>query len=220
MSTRPIIEVPRHARIAGPHQPGRERMECCVAQVYARVHGAHIEHFHESLLGLEDRFGALLGVIGHTHPDTRPLFLETYLEQPIEARLSVRMGRGVPRSSLVEVGNLSALQPGAAAALVSTLAQVLTQRGVHFAVFTATAATRRVFERLGARLVDLGQADGRRLGKDEASWGRYYECQPRVAAMDLSELCASCEGDPRLSRRLSPVWASAQALQNQLRISA
>ena len=220
MSTRPIIKAPHHARLRGPRQAGRQRLERCVAQVYEQVHGARIEHFHESLLGLEDRFGGLLGVIGHTHADTGPLFLETYLDEPIEARLAARQGQGIRRSCLAEVGNLSALQPGTAAALVSTLAQVLEQRGVHFAVFTATAATRRVFERLGAQLTDLGPADGSRLGSEEAEWGRYYDCQPRVAAMDIPQLCAWCEANPRLRRRLSPLWANARALQAQLRISA
>jgi len=191
-----------------------------VAQVYERVHDAHIEHFHESLLGLEDRSGELLGVIGHTHPDARPLFLEAYLEEPIEARMASRMGHGVPRSSLAEVGNLSALQPGAATALVSTLAQVLDQRGVRYAVFTATTATRRVFGRLGAKITDLGQADGTRLGDALADWGSYYACQPRVAVMDIVDLCARCEANPRLTRRLSALWAQARALQDQQRISA
>lgn len=217
-----LAHDPTGLLLAGTHDPARGRLESCVRRVYRLAHRASIEHFHAELLGLTDARGALVGVVGASSASLGPLFLEAYLDRPVEELLSEHLGQGkrqpLGRDGLAEVGNLAAARPGTATALVTTLAHRLIEEGKRHAVFTATASTRRVFRRLGAPLLCLAPADGRLLGDDLVNWGRYYECDPIVCAMDLQRFVNQAALVPGLSARLGPLWVAAAG--SSLRISA
>jgi hypothetical protein len=192
--------------------PERARLERLVSRVYARVHGANLRHFHANLLGLKDAEGGQVGVIGCTAAEAGPLFLETYLDLPVEQALARAVGQPVARRDLAEVGNLAGGCPRSAPALVSTLARALHSDRRRWAVFTATASLRRCFKRLGVSLTEIIAADGARLGEEQAQWGRYYDGDPRVVAVHIPGLCSTTAACPELSDTLSALWAGAASL--------
>ena len=191
--------------VRGPHDPGRDVLEAVVSEVYSHLHGARITHFLPLLVGLVDGDGVTTGVIGARLLDTRqPAFLEAYLDAPIEAVLGRALGAPVAREGLVEVGNLAARTAGGGRALVGVLGERLHALGREWAVFTSTDVLRRLFARLGVALVDLGPADGTRLGPALADWGRYYERAPRVSAARIGEVAHAARAARAAARRAAP----------------
>lgn len=190
--------------------PVRTRLEESVRSTYAAAYGAKVGHFLPLLLGLSDGTGALLGAVGaQLGSEPGRMFLESYLDGPVDGLLARAVALPVRRTDLAEVGNLAAAQPGAGLALMSTLAAYFDGAGVAWAVFTATDALRASFLRRGVALTDLGAADGRRLGAGLADWGRYYETDPRVTAVHIPLLRETLARDERLSACCGPVWDEA-----------
>ena len=99
------------------------------------------------------------------------LFLEQYLDLPVEATLSARAGAMFRRADIVEVGNLAGSQCRAARHLVGLLPGYLLERGQTWVVFTATSLVRTILASVGASLLDLGPANATRLGGAAADWG-------------------------------------------------
>jgi hypothetical protein len=207
-----------HLQLCLDRASQRDALAATVRDVYARCYGARIEHLLPILLGLEaatpsrDQGTVLAGVIGaQLGHDPARMFLEQYLDEPVEAALSRALGRAVPRSLVAEVGNLSGRIPGMGRPLVSTMAAFLEGAGVEWSVFTATRALRASFLRMGLQLVDLGDADGRRLGGQLSDWGRYYETDPRLTAVPVAAMREVAAHDAGLAERCGPAWTAAFA---------
>jgi hypothetical protein len=157
---------------------GRDRLEQFISARFSRVHGAEIEQFMPNLLGLEDDQGVPRGALGYRGAAVEPLYLERYLDCPIEEAI----GRGVLRQQVVEVGNLAGTGCRATLYLARRLPRLLLDRGFEWITFTATRQVRDMLQQFGAPLLDLGAADPKRLGQDSQQWGSYYRNEPRVMA--------------------------------------
>ncbi len=113
------------------------------------------------------------------------LFLETYLEQPIEVVVSAAFGRQIARSAIVEIGCLAATPTSAMLRLWSEAAIRLSD-GHEIAVATLTRPLRTMFARVGLPFIELAEADPQHLHQEVRDrWGRYYEAQPVVCAGDI-----------------------------------
>lgn len=169
-------------RTAG--EPGRAALERFVADTFARAHDARVQSFMPSLLGLEDGAGRLRCALGYRGAGSEGLFLEQYLDVPVEAAIAAATGAASPvdRGSIVEVGNLAGRGCRAAMFLVAQLPRLLMRRGFTWVTFTATGRVRELLSAFDAPLVDLGPADPSRLGAAAEDWGRYYGTDPRVMA--------------------------------------
>ncbi len=167
-----------------PGEAGRESLERFVAATFQRAHGARVQAFMPSLLGLEDWSGTLRCVLGLRGAGPGRLFLEQYLDRPIEEAIASGAGLTAPvaRGSIVEVGNLAGRGCRAAVYLVAQLPRFLVQRGYSWVTFTATGRVRELLSAFDAPLLDLGPADPARLGDQAGEWGAYYRTQPRVMA--------------------------------------
>jgi len=164
----------------------RGEIENFIRQCFSAAHGARISHFMPRLLSMSTRGGDLIAAFGLRAALNSPLFLETYLDQPIEDILQSKLGRVVPREEIIEVGNLSALYPGAARWLIVALTAKLHDEGYKWATFTGTSALRNGLSRLGLRPVNLGLATLEQLPiSDRANWGSYYDNAPMVMAGDI-----------------------------------
>lgn len=166
--------------------PGRVEVECFIAQAFDRHYAARIAHFMPELVALR-RDGQIEAAAGCRSAAEAPLFLEQYLDAPIEACISQLAGHPTARSGIVELGQLAASRPGAGIALMLRLAHHLSSRGHAWVVFTATAELRGIFVRLGLPLFALAEAAPERLGDQAAAWGRYYEHRPLVVCASLNE---------------------------------
>lgn len=166
-------------------EPGRAELEELVTTAFERSHGARVRSFMPVLVGLEDRSGALRGAaLGYRGAASGPLFLEQYLDRPIEQAIAERAGEGHPvqRGSIVEVGNLAGRGCRSAMCLVAQLPRFLIGKGYSWLTFTGTSRVREILEGFGAPLLDLGAADPARLSRGADEWGRYYDAAPRVMA--------------------------------------
>jgi hypothetical protein len=166
--------VPR----ADPRRPDLERF---IADRFAHAYGARITSFAEHLIGLRTG-GGWSAAIGYTAAGRAPLFVEQYLDQPIEATLAERLGVSVERSQIVEVGNLAATRPGAARRLIVRMTALLHRRGHTWVVFTSTRSLLNSFARFDLAPIVLAPADAGRLPDGGAAWGSYYATAPQVMA--------------------------------------
>ena len=162
--------------------PERAEIEAFVRAAFARKHDASVASFMPTLLSFRDASGELRGVIGLRSAEPKPLYLEQYLEQPVEAAIAAATGKRVHRHEVVEVGNLAGANCRTAMRMVAELPSYLLARDYRWIVFTATSAVRGILQGFGAPLVELARADGGRVAGGEDRWGRYYESDPRVLA--------------------------------------
>ena len=162
--------------------PERAELEAFVQNAFARKHDASVTSFMPTLLSFRDAGGALRGVIGLRSAAPKPLYLEQYLEQPVEAAIATATGQAVQRHQVVEVGNLAGVNCRAAMRMVAALPSYLLSHDYRWIVFTATNAVRGILQGFGAPLVELAQADGSRVAAGSDRWGSYYEKDPRVLA--------------------------------------
>jgi hypothetical protein len=168
--------------VAGSDAPDRAELEAFVGAAFRRRHDATVTSFMPTLLSFRDRGGDLRGVVGLRAAVSQPLYLEQYLEQPVETSIAAATDQAVRRDQVVEVGNLAGANCRAAMRMVALLPGYLLSRDYRWIVFTATSTVRGILEGFGAPLVELARADGARVAGSPDRWGRYYETDPRVLA--------------------------------------
>jgi len=184
IALRPPAPRPAPARLEPVHctHPSRPDFEEFIAVRFGRAYGARVTHFLPHLLGVRDALGRWQAAAGYGAAATERLFLEQYLDTPVEQALAAALGRPVARGDVVEVGNLAAVSAGMARRLIPQLARHLHRLGYRWVVFTATRALRNSFLRLGLKPLAIAPADPARLPDGGASWGAYYEQDPVVMA--------------------------------------
>jgi len=180
-SRRPLGSL-LHLGVAGSDASDRAELEAFVGAAFRRGHDATVTSFMPTLLSFRDRAGDLRGVVGLRGATPQPLYLEQYLEKPVEAAIAAATGQPVRREQVVEVGNLAGANCRAAMRMVALLPGYLLSRDYRWIVFTATSTVRGILESFGAPLVELARADGARVAGSPDLWGRYYEKDPRVLA--------------------------------------
>jgi hypothetical protein len=178
------VRRPARALLEPVHRahPARAAFEDFIAARFGRAYGARVTHFLPHLLGIQDGLAHWQAAAGYAAAGVQPLFLEQYLDQPIERALATALRRPIARPGIVEVGNLAAISAGMARMIIPQLARHLHRLGYIWVVFTATRALRNSFHRLGLRPLALTRADPARLPDAGASWGTYYDQDPVVMA--------------------------------------
>lgn len=179
---------PRFRLIAARERP---RVERFIAGAYHAAYGARITSFMPQLAAVE-RDHELVAACGLRCAGTTPLFLETYLAQPVELALAQAAKSPVARTEIVEVGNLAITRPGAARLLITLLTAHLLTTTERWVVFTAVPALRNNFVRMRIPLHVLGEARPDRLDAEtRRQWGRYYDAAPQVTGVRIAEVAAA-----------------------------
>jgi hypothetical protein len=181
---RNLLEIPQDRLIAtsiGADSTRRVEVERYIQNIFAQHYGAQVSTFAPNLVLLEQA-GRMVAAAGWRCADASSLFLERYLDYPIEHILGKLAERPVARERIVEVGNLAASMPGGSLRVITTLATQLGRLGYEWVVFTATQELIGIFSRLGLPLLALNTADPARLGEEAGHWGSYYDKQPIVVA--------------------------------------
>lgn len=161
-------------------EAGRAAAIDFIRRRFNQAHQARVSHFMPQLFGLQAQDGTLYGAAGCRRADKGALFLERYLDVPIEQAIFERSGTQVERHQIVEVGNLAAEGLGTARTLIIQLTRQLAQQGFRWVTFTGTQEVLNSFHRLGLLPQSLGLADPARMGESLADWGRYYDSAPQV----------------------------------------
>lgn len=160
----------------------RPAAEQFIRAVFGRAYGANVTHFLPQIMALRSEESGLLAALGLRFAQTNTLFLEQYLEVPVEQAIAAAAHTAVARSTVTELGNLASFQRGGLRCLIIGLTAYLKGAGVKWAAFTAVPAVLNAFVRMGIPLHELGPADPSRLVGGAAEWGSYYEQKPRVVA--------------------------------------
>lgn len=172
----------RIIRFDDPCRDERRRVERFIEDAYAEAYGGQIRAHYPTLMSVQDEAGVLYAAVGFRHAGEAPLYLEQYLEDPVESVLGQAIGTRVDRAHVVEIGGLASSGQGATVFLFAAMAHHLQKEGLRFAVATATDELRRIFHKAGLGPLQLARADPRRLDDGGGSWGAYYQTDPVVLA--------------------------------------
>ena len=165
----------------------RVQAEQFISQRFAESFGSRVESFMPRLFSLRNVHGEICGAFG-LRSANRKLFLEQYLDLPIEKAIAAHQGYAVERQCIVEVGHFSGSFPGAVRAMICLLTELLYREGYTWVSFTGTASLRNAFTRMGLTPLDIQAAEAERLPADErAAWGSYYEHAPHVLVGNIKE---------------------------------
>jgi hypothetical protein len=160
--------------------PARARVESFLEAEYERAFSGKIRTHYPVLMAATGPNGQVLAAAGYRCARGERLFLEQYLDEPVEHVIGRELGRPVSRSDVVEIGNLASVSPCASRTLFLALADHLQSLGCTFAVATATRQLRRSFKRLSFPVTPLARAEAHRLARASEDWGGYYARDPQV----------------------------------------
>ncbi|MBP2278325.1 thermostable hemolysin [Sphingomonas sp. PL20] len=151
-----------------------------IATRYDAVHGAARVADYPEYLSVPGEAGPC-ATLGFRRASQSALFLERYLDAPIEQVLTTRFGRAIDRQDIVELGDHASVRAAATIALWHRAAHELADQA-EFAVAVLTAPLRAMFKRLDLTIVELAPARAERLGCAADQWGRYYALDPVLCA--------------------------------------
>jgi hypothetical protein len=162
----------------------RAEVEQFIHDVFAKTYGANVQHFMPQLVSLRDENGELVAAFGLRKAECEPLFLEQYLDTPIENLLSNRFNKNISRNQITEIGNLAVSNPRNAGVLIAHVIQHSLDIGVEWCVATAHHSLQNGLIKGGRDVFALQAADKNRLSLDEqTTWGRYYDSATQVVAV-------------------------------------
>lgn len=170
----------KHSELQEQDPHDREAVEQFIRSRFEEAFGSRIQVSMPRLFSLRDANGQIRAALGLRSAD-RPLFLEQYLDLPIEIEIAARTGGSCKREAVVEVGHLSGNYPGAVRRMIELLTRRLHDEGVLWVAFTGTFSLRNAFRRMGLSPIEIAVASRERLPESEReAWGRYYDDAPRV----------------------------------------
>lgn len=187
--TRPEAAPAADHLVLDAGHPRRGQVEAFIAARFFDVHNARITRFMPRLIAQFDGNGEVLAAVGMRDAASEPLFLEYYLDLPVERAIAGSANRIISppdRSRVVEIGNLASIDRRASRRLFAILAAKLDADGYHWAVFTGCSSLHRMFRTLGIETCCLGRALQARLPPQQQTWGGYYEDNPLVVAGKVS----------------------------------
>lgn len=195
-----------HLHVIEPSTPGRAEVERFIQQAYRRIFAAELNSFYTSIVCLHDSKDRIVGAVGARHGEGQALFTEQYLARPAQELISQQFGSPVTRNRVVELGNLSVARPALTYPFISMIGAWLQNYSVDWLLFSLTDSLRRLFDRSGIPMLDLGAADRSLLCPSSDDWGSYYSRDPRVMAAPLQRALEGYE----LSRAGSR-WSSGHS---------
>lgn len=177
--------------------PHRNQLETYIAERYEQAHNASISSFMPILLEMSKE-GESQAALGLRPGHYRPMFLEQYLDSPIEQQIAKLTKQPIDRYALIEVGNLVVSQRRAGLLLFVILGKLVAEAGYEWLIFTVTEEVERLMRGLGFDPQYLVAADPERVSGAE-KWGRYYDNNPRVMVHSSQKAVSIMGKSPALS---------------------
>lgn len=164
--------------------PARAEVEAFIHAVFKHAHNAEVTLFMPRLVALRDNSGVLMAAFGLRSAAEGPLFLEQYLDEPIESLLSDHLGKTITREQITKIGNLAVANPRNAGVLIAHVIQHSLDIGIEWCVATAHHSLQNGVIKGGRDVYPLFPADKARLpAEEQAKWGNYYQHLPQVIAI-------------------------------------
>lgn len=212
-----------------PAHPDLQAVRAFTRAVFERSYGAQLSGFFPDLIRF-DIDGRTQAVVGYRLAAGSDLFLEHYLDQPVEQAASEALAQqlraphdgnaSIPhchRSDMVEVGNLAIVDPGLARWAIAATTAFLHAAGLRWVLFTATRPLANAFRRLGLRPLALADADPSRLPDGGAAWGSYYAGNPQVYLGDIRAGADKLRQGGQPQPNLMALFHQAEALGRRTR---
>lgn len=172
------------AHVVHKDAPCRAEVERFIAAVFMQAYGATITHFMPELVALRDQHGILMAAFGVRRAACERLFLEQYIDEPIEALISRQLGYPIAREDITCIGNLAVANPRNAGILIANIIQYSLDQGIAWAVATAHHSLQNGLIKAGRDVIPLATAHPARLSAEErARWGSYYRNTPQIVAI-------------------------------------
>ena len=171
--------------VSEPHN--RSIIKAFIQQRYQEVYGASISPSCRQFLALVNASQQVQAAVGYQGANQGELFLEQYLDQPIEALLSKNYHADISRDQIVEVGNLASLNNGWTRRLIFSLSSYFLNMNYRWLVMTATPQVVNSFFKLGLgmELNALASAKAEQV-QGEDNWGSYYDEEPLVVCGSIA----------------------------------
>ncbi|CAM9969384.1 unnamed protein product [Chrysoparadoxa australica] len=164
--------------------PQRKEVEAFIAAVFYKTYGAKIISFMPDLVALRDQDGILMAAFGMRKAAEETLFLEQYMDIPIEKLLSEKLHQTISRQAITCIGNLAVSNPRNAGVLIAHIIQYSLDIGIEWCVATAHHSLQNGLIKGGRDVFPLHIADKACLPASERDlWGHYYDKQPEVVAI-------------------------------------
>lgn len=162
----------------------RAEVEAFIQAVFNITYGANVTEFMPTLVALRDNNGVLMAAFGMRYASDELLFLERYIDVPIEELMTAKLGKTIHRQQITCIGNLAVSNPRNAGVLIAHVIQYSLDIGIEWCVATAHHTLQNGLIKAGRDVYPLHVADKARLSADEqALWGSYYDHMPQVVAI-------------------------------------
>jgi hypothetical protein len=177
-----VNEITAHT--VAPDAPCRAEVERFIQTVFKQVYGANITQFMPDLVALRDTNGVLMAAFGLHAAAHEKLFLEQYIDVPIEQLMSEHLGRSITRHEITCIGNLAVANPRNAGVLIAHVIQHSLNIGIEWCVATAHHSLQNGLIKGGRDVYALAPANPNRLTPEALSqWGTYYRHLPQIIAI-------------------------------------
>ncbi|HEY0562880.1 MAG TPA: thermostable hemolysin [Methylophilus sp.] len=177
-----VSEITAHT--VAKDAPCRAEVEAFIHAVFKQAYGANITQFMPDLVALRDANGILMAAFGLHAAAHERLFLEQYIDVPIEQLMSSGLGRPIQREEITCIGNLAVANPRNAGVLIAHVIQHSLDIGIEWCVATAHHSLQNGLIKGGRDVYALAPADHAKLPADElAHWGSYYRHLPQIVAV-------------------------------------
>lgn len=218
-----------------------------IKRIYEYIHHARLSYFMPILFsGFADMpsYGDWLSTDDNTLPAFRgtsvaiglkpicedKIFLEQYLNTPIQNEISRVAGEPVSRQRIFEIGNLASGCAGSARLMIAFLVFYLStpilnpttheyQTKADWVVCTGTDAVRHILAHMGIRSHVIAKATAEALEDPEqaSSWGHYYQHNPLVVAINVADAKRVCGPHYRYTETLE-MNASTRLTLNKIAV--
>jgi hypothetical protein len=159
----------------------------------ARIRSGFGMHFDACIEGFMPRFAhyrhasGATGVIGIRRASDEPLFLESYLNEPVESVIAEASGTVPGRDRVAEVGQFVVDDRDIVTCFFRDLVPFLVENDFDWVCFTGTDRIRALLARIGLHGLPVARAEETRVSQSPDRWGRYYEFDPIVVLGKLSD---------------------------------
>jgi hypothetical protein len=182
-----LAAVPRNTfTLIGTDSPERRSLEERVRTGFGFHFGAAIHGFMPQLALYRHHTGRE-GVIGVRSAADQPLFLEHYLDAPIQLMIAEASGQAVSRSRIAEVGQFVVDDRDIVGSFFRDLVPFLRREGFDWVCFTGTNRIRAILKRVGLNGLAVATAAADRAAPTGDHWGNYYDHEPIVIVGKLDD---------------------------------
>ena len=185
----------------------RASLETFVRHSYKKIFNAQLNSFLPNLVASTTSDDQIWAAFGYADAGQGKLFLENYLDDPIEKLVSKKIGKNIQRKKIVEVGNLSITHMADSVKTMRDIAGYLQSLGYEWIVCTATRYLRLLFLKSGAKPVSIAQAPKSRVSEDGSEWGSYYVTAPEILIGNVNQSVSLIE--QKLATKTTSSYQSA-----------